>query len=99
MTFWKISHGSNWFSQSDYDYFFDNRLIVVGGDKPVKSLQSMETGDYFYLMYGNMNGQGIQLLGKIVDDAAQPCTYSGDKCDYKDWEQRKYEIVKSVISA
>ena len=99
MTFWKISHGPNWFNQIDYDYFFDNRLIVVGGEKQVKNIKSMKRGDYFYLMYGNTNGQGIQLLGKIIDDSAQPCTYSGQKCDYNGWEQRKYKIVKPTVTA
>ena len=96
MAFWKISHGpgSDLFNQSDYDYFYKNRLIVVGGARQVQNIKSMKCGDYLYLTYGNKNGQGIQLLGKIIDDATETCTY--DK-KYNGWEQRKYEIIKTTV--
>ena len=94
MTFWKVSHGANIFEQTDYDYFFDNELIVVSGETQVRKFQLMKRGDYFYLMYGNLTGQGIQLLGKVVGDP-EPCTLS----KWNDWMQRKYELVKLTVRA
>ncbi|MBR0260300.1 MAG: AAA family ATPase [Selenomonadaceae bacterium] len=93
MTFWKVSHGPGLFAQTDYDYFFNEKLIVVGGKSQVSNMRSMNFGDYFYLTYGNTNGQGIQLLGKIIDNAAAPCT----RTQYNGWEQRKYEIIKLTV--
>lgn len=99
VAFWKVSHGANLFDKADYDYFFNEKLIVVGNDQ-LKKFQNMKIGDYFYLMYGNTNGQGIQLLGKIVGHIEQ-CTYSGSNRDYKTegWLQRKYELVKLATVA
>lgn len=99
VAFWKVSHGANLFDKADYDYFFNEKLIVVGNDQ-LKKFQNMKIGDYFYLMYGNTNGQGIQLLGKIVGHIEQ-CTYSGSNRDYKaeGWLQRKYELVKLATVA
>ena len=99
MAFWKISHGPFLFDQTEYDYFSKNNLIVVGGKKQVKNIKAMKSGDYFYLTYGNLNGQGIQFLGKIIDDSAQPCTYSGNTHKYTDWKQRKYKVIKSTTAA
>ena len=99
MAFWKVSHGASLFDQTDYDYFLQSRLIVVGGDKQVENIRAMNRDDYFYLTYSNANGQGIQLLGKIIDDSAQPCNnYSGTKCDFNGWEQRNYELIKLTVA-
>ena len=93
MAFWKVSHGPGLFAQEDYNYFFNEKLIVVGGERQVSNIHSMNFGDYFYLTYGNTNGQGVQLLGKIIDNAPQPCT----RTKYNGWEQRKYEIIKLTV--
>ena len=95
MAFWKISHGPYWFDQSDYEYFLTEKLIVVGRDY-FEDFNSIERGDYFYLTHGNTSGggQGIQLLGKVVDDSAQNCTRS----KYGEWLQRRYEIINELPS-
>ena len=93
MTFWKISHGANIFDQSDYDHFFDNELIVVGGEKQVRKIHSMKRDDYFYLTYSNAGGQGIQLFGKVVGDL-EPCPLP----KYNGWVQRKYKPLKLTVA-
>ncbi|MCJ7834971.1 EVE domain-containing protein [Cuneatibacter sp. NSJ-177] len=92
--FWKISHGPDFFSDSELRALEEKRVIVVNKDTKPKGtckvsqgdsfMLSMKKGDYFYLCYGN----SIQLLGRISSDEA---TENPEK--QGGWYQREYTLI------
>ena len=102
MAFWKISHGAGFFAENGKDNktgrdlwkeFRDKNLIVVGGEYECSRLRSINKDDYFYLTYGNKNGEGIQLLGQVIGDC-QDCTIKGNG-----WLQREYKVIQDTIKS
>ena len=93
-TIWKISHGTDFISDSEAKAFESNRVIVVHKDTKAKAtskvsqgksfMLSMKKGDYFFLCYGN----SIRLLGQITTDDV---TLNPEKED--GWYQREYTII------
>ncbi|MDD4518868.1 MAG: AAA family ATPase, partial [Limnochordia bacterium] len=91
---WKISHGTDWISESEARIFEANQVIVVDKDTKAKGtskvcqgenlMRSMKKGDYFYLCYGN----SIRLLGQIATDDV---TLNPEKKD--GWYQREYTVI------
>lgn len=89
--FYKINHGRQFFSDDEWQTFLTYKVVVVAGDYEVERLKNMNFGDYFYLTHGNKNGQGFQLIGRIVDVKAIECPIKDD------WWQRSYEpIIKPI---
>ena len=89
ITFWRINHRSHYFSDKDWEFFLSQKIIVVTGESELERLSEMHRGDYFYLHHGNISGhgQGIKLIGKIIDDTPKPCP------NYKNFFQRSYEMI------
>lgn len=89
ITFWRVNHGAGHFLIEDWDFFLEQRVIVVAGTFEVEKLTAMKRGDYFYLHHGNksVGGQGIKLIGQIIDDSPRTCpTKDG-------WYQRRYKML------
>ena len=88
VTFWRVNHGAKLFSETEWKLFLEQKVIVVAGDKEVEKLKSMRFGDYFYLHHGNKSdGQGIKLLGRIIDYDYEPCPTK------QNWFQRHYKML------
>lgn len=89
ITFWRVNHGAKHFSSDDWEFFLEQRVLIVAGISEVDKLTAMRNGDYFYLHHGNRStgGQGIKLIGQIVDDTPAPCPTRND------WFQRRYKII------
>lgn len=88
VTFWRVNHGAKLFSETEWKLFLEQKVIVVAGDKEVEKLSAMRFGDYFYLHHGNKSdGQGIKLLGRIVDNDYEPCPTK------QNWFQRHYKML------
>ena len=94
---WKVNH-SPWFNDKrlftdkELKFFRDAQLIVVAGI-PVSTMAKMKKGDYFFLIHGNKNGYGIQLIGQITDDK----NFLRDEQPKKGWCQRSYKLIKEPI--
>ncbi len=88
-TFWRVNHGAKVFSEDEWKLYLEQKVIVVAGTKEEEKLTAMRRGDYFYLHHGNksMGAQGIKLIGKIIDDAPEPCPTK------ENWLQRHYEML------
>lgn len=87
ITFWKVNHTSNDFSDSDLETLIEKRIIVA--NKKSK-LTSMKRGDYFYLVHGGLKiktQMDVKLIGRIADDYIEPCSIKVN------WFQRHYKIL------
>ena len=91
-TIWRINHGAKFFSEDEWSLFLEQKVIVVAGTPEVEKLTAMRRDDYFYLHHGNKSagGQGMKLIGKIIDDEPEPCPTKAE------WFQRKYEMLFPV---
>ena len=89
ITFWRINHGAKHFSEQEWSFSIVERIIAVAGTFEVEKLTAMIRGDYFYLHHGNksMSGQGLKLIGKIIDDEPSHCQIKDN------WFQSRYEIL------
>jgi len=91
MRIWKVSHGSNVFTEEERDRYLKQKLIVVSSRTKKGQGEAfgedMQVGDLFYLCYGAK--QGVVLLGRVTSRAVA-CS-KGDA-----WLQRSYEIVKHL---
>ena len=89
VTFWRVNHGARFFSEDEWNHFLEHKVIGVAGKEETEKLTAMRKGDYFYLHHGNKSsgGQGVKLLGKIIDDMPEPCSTKNG------WFQRHYEIL------
>lgn len=56
----------------------------------MSTMAKMKKGDYFFLIHGNKNGYGIQLIGQITDDE----NFLRDEPPKKGWRQRSYKLIK-----
>ena len=93
MAFWKVNHGPQHnnrilFNVDDWKMLLDEKLIVVHEDI------NIQRQDYFYLTHGNKsnNGQGIQLLGRIIGEP-ELCTLE----KWSGWQQCRYEVIKLTV--
>lgn len=89
--FYKVNHGRSYFSDDEWQTFLTYKVIVVAGDYEIERLGNMNFGDYFYLTHSNRNGEGLQLIGKIIDSVAVECPLK------ENWWQRNYEPIIKVI--
>ncbi len=86
LTIWKMSHGSQSFTNEEKDTFAKARLAVMDentGNDQGKNFKNAPDGSIIYLCYGN----AVQLLGRL-SGAAESCTKA------EGWIQRPYEILK-----
>lgn len=89
-TIWKINHRSENFSNSEWQKFINQRIIVIKGEHEIDKFAAMQRGDYFYLCHGNNRARldgGIKLIGRIIDDVPEYCPYK------KEWLQRHYDMI------
>lgn len=99
---YKISMGSDHFSDEEFDTLLQEQKIVVNKDtKPLASsytsqgdifMNEMQIGDYFFVSRGNTR---MGLIGKIATDAA-PSTNEG----WADsgWCERSFELVQPATN-
>ena len=83
---WKISHGTQSFTDEERQGFFADRLIVMhentGSDQGLR-FKEVPIGSIIYLCHGN----AVQLLGRITGTVT-PCRKGTG------WVQRTYEVLK-----
>ncbi len=88
---WKVSHGTDPFTDEERAQYLKQQLIVVASNTKKNQGKAfgedMQAGDLFYLCYGN--NPGVVLLGRVTSGAVA-CS-KGDP-----WLQRSYEIVKRL---
>ena len=99
ISFWKISHGNNVFTDTEKEYYEKKRLAVVSSKTKTKAkatisqgedfMQNMKSGDIFYLCYGNH----IKFLCRLTTDELISCSEKGN-----DWYGRPYEIITSATN-
>lgn len=93
-TIWKISHGSNCFTETENKNYEQKKVLVVHKDTAAKAtskmtqgeyfMQKMRKGDIFFLCRGN----SIRLLGRIESDEPS------ENQEKKDgWYQREYSVI------
>lgn len=96
--FWKLSHGSEFFSHNELLQHIEEKLVYVHKSTHAKggastsqgqAFQDARIGDYFYLTHGN---KGIYVLGQFVGPA-NVLSARGDG-----WLDRPYRHIKSSIS-
>lgn len=89
-TIWKINHLASLFSDAEWEFLLNKRIIVVNGKKEIERLSSMLNGDYFYLCHGNnksrING-GVKLIGRIIGNELENNKFKIDGA------QRHYEMI------
>ena len=94
MAFWKVSMEPKDFSTEELAYLAAKNLILVDATNIYNQpkLDNIKIGDYFYLMYGNKSGQGIQLFGMITS-SPQPSNFE----KWNGWKQLSYVKIKDCI--
>jgi hypothetical protein len=97
-TFWKLSHGQEYFTYRQLLDAMNARLVYVhrgtggiGGSSVSQATSFVEVpiGDYFYLTHGN---QGVYLLGQFVGPANLFSERKGG------WLDRPYRFIRSSIT-
>ena len=92
-TFWKLSHGSDYFSFGHMLESVYNQVVVMHKSTKAKGKNktkqgenfiSAPIGDYFYLTHGN---EGIYLLGQFTG----PVDYFYDEAD--GWVSRPFKFI------
>ena len=95
--FWKLSHGTKFFSYEDMLDSIGQRLVYVHKDTHAKAGSSRSqgqnflealVGDYFYLTHGNT---GIYLLGQF----SAPANVFSAKGE--GWLDRPFRHIKSAV--
>jgi 5-methylcytosine-specific restriction enzyme B len=100
---YKVSMGTNIFTNDEIDEFISNSVVLVHEDTPPKGTSRIsqgvvfsshvKEGDYFYLT--NSNGEGaIKLLGRFKGEYRYPQGKYGED----GWLERDFELVKESIS-
>ena len=104
---WKISEGSEQRGVPNHlkEEFENRHIVAVGGDTKAIAGSSVsqgdqfrneiKCGDYFFLCYGSQ----LKLLGRFVEDTAEPNPEMNTYKNESGWLQRKYDVVQeSIIS-
>jgi hypothetical protein len=89
LAIWKLSHGSQPFSDDERRQYLDSRLAVMHqdtGKDQGKKFADAPVGTLFYLCHGN----SPQLIGQFTSEPV-PCA-KGDG-----WLQRSYRMLKPAI--
>ncbi len=100
--FWKLSQGSQFFTESEVLTSINDRLVYVHRDTKAKGSSThtqaydfitADIGDYFYLTHGN---EGIYLFGQF----SGPVNYFSKKVDFSDpgWLDRPYRLILKSFS-
>ena len=102
-TIYKVSMGTNFFSNDAIEEFINNSVVLVHEDTLPKgrSLKSqgelfsshVKEGDYFYLTHSNGEG-AIKLLGRFKGESR----YAQGKYGDDSWLERDFDLIKESIS-
>ena len=92
ITFWKVNHAPEDFSNSEWKILLEKKIIIVcgNGSHEEDMFFAIRRGDYFYLHHGNTEmipDSGIKLIGRIIDDNPVPCPIKSK------YFQRHYEMI------
>ena len=92
--FWKISHGTDFISETEDNSFYKRKVVVVHKDTASKGktkvsqfddfIKNMKKGDYFYLCRGN----SIRLLGCIDSNE-----FKENPEKKNGWYERSYTLI------